>query len=1099
MHTRRKMARPASKPATRRHPSALLPQVAPRLQPHEEDTEAGLQASRAWARDARPERRPFDARTIKLHPPDATTSARRSGAPPDKFETPERLGVTILGHLLCLATLTTGHMMDLSTMEGIVHIEQVRGKAKTVRKNTVWLGYAISYGPAATGTEYKHTVEYVAYLDVDSGIMVPVDPPLREVRELLTTDWPRWQLVASAPDVTPDPEGGGSTWRTLSLTRELRCPNPSCQHIVGVGEEALGCSKCVTLDHRSPSTGLPRTRAALAKAEGILFAMALNQRGEAAALEDPTDQPYVYKTDEDELTEDEDLEEDELARPPPRSSLQAPRRFELLPGMLPVDDAPNYSTVTPLQELDGDDGATRAAQRAQIPLVFEALSRSPRSSWSDTQRTATGNGTNATAVQVTAQAELGLFATAQGGAHMNLLEVSLGGQPIAVTKDYLQGLAPNQAAELVAQPVPLEHSQTYERLLNPDVNEYVLRCSQRDEVASQRVKDGVPEWPHPSLLHDARSRRANHEHATKRVLFPLLSGDPTLLKCEAEAEATSFAPAAGPVTTMLPSVLHNVGAHAVSEATIDVEGEQVRCLLVDPSLARTALMAQRSGAATHDPHSSLAVLSADEATLLDKRQDEFARHIATTISITTKPTHFVTNESGLPVPRVVQRCAVISRSPHAVAEALLRIDTGTRTISRYRLLERREIDALILQGLMPVNMDTLRYIRQNCSRSTMPAFAKRTDETTLRRLAALPLNRVRLDGMMVPRTVSAATAAVAADDDGGDDETPLPARTTPHGVAAAAPKLPDLAQNGADLAQNGAGSPDGAMHASKLVHAMMGSKDDRIPGTGTVDALLFGLLGTLALLSGVDLHDVHAEEGSPQRQLARLTEQRRMQVVGSPYTMLDGKAPLIGDAIAAAVQLSPDGGTLQEHEDHCRAIVDTALALFPLHASVGARALAMPFKDLPVVKDVDYTVLTLPDGLNTLGAALAAPGASRLVALRMLRALSHLRSACNLCSVLSNRMNMSWYPLQKAEDTHQRITHGSFANGTDPAALHVWSKANLDGWPKLALSRALMLGAGAPGLLSEPFRDADIPAQPGVGFQEGILNIAVSMVPRAVS
>ena len=39
---------------------------------------------------------------------------------------------------------------------------------------------------------------------------------------------------------------------------------------------------------------------------------------------------------------------------------------------------------------------------------------------------------------------------------MNLLEVSIGGQPIAVTNDYLQRLVPTQAAELVALPVPLE-------------------------------------------------------------------------------------------------------------------------------------------------------------------------------------------------------------------------------------------------------------------------------------------------------------------------------------------------------------------------------------------------------------------------------------------------------------------------------------------------------------------------------------------------------------------------------------------------------------------------------------------------------------------
>ena len=598
------------------------------------------------------------------------------------------------------------------------------------------------------------------------------------------------------------------------------------------------------------------------------------------------------------------------------------------------------------------------------------------------------------------------------------------------------------------------------------------------------------------------------------MLFPLLLSDPAL-KCETDA--------ASPATSMLPLLLHNAGAHAVAEETITVEGAAVRCLRVDPRLSRTLLVAGRSDAATLDPHRRLVVLSTDEARQLDSQLGQLAPHMAATLSITTVSTHVATDASGVAVPSVVHRGAVISRSPEMVTRALHRIDTGTRTVPGYHLLERRNVDDLILAGLFPLASDTIDFIHGNFRRSTKPAFAKRTSEATLRRLTTAPVNRVLLERKSVPRAVSAATAAAAENDDGGDDESPLLARATTHGAT--------TALEHAALTRDGHGSPEGAYHATKVVQAMMGPKDESMPGTGTSDGVVFGILCTLAVKAGVDLHDVRAEAGTPQRQLAHLTKDRRRQLVGCPFSALDSKAPLIVEAIAAAVQASPDGPDPQVHERHCRSIIHAALVIFPMHASVGRMAVTTPLAELPVVKDVDGCELALPLGLATLGAALASPGPSvsaprvkltltpsslsingpavdaalvvgqtalahRLVALRMLRAMSNLRTMGSQCSLFSNRMNMSWYPHDRAEETLRCVSRGRFSIGTSPAALHSWCAEHVSGWPKLAMTRALMLGAGAPGVLSGSFRDDDIPAHPGSGFRDGILSIVVIMVAR---
>ena len=181
---------------------------------------------------------------------------------------------------------------------------------------------------------------------------------------------------------------------------------------------------------------------------------------------------------------------------------------------------------------------------------------------------------------------------------------------------------------------------------------------------------------------------------------------------------------------------------------------------------------------------------------------------------------------------------------------------------------------------------------------------------------------------------------------------------------------------------------------------------------------------------------MHAPDGSALRELAHLTESRRTQLVGCPFSMLDGKAELMSKPIAVAVQACPDGANSEVHERHCRATVQTAFATFPLHASVGGKALGTPSANLPAVTDVDGSELRVPDGLRTLGEALASPGTSgpaqlvtldlrtsltdgggglhvgaalatspsdRVVALRILRAMSNLRSKRMQCSLNMNR------------------------------------------------------------------------------------------------
>ena len=127
-----------------------------------------------------------------------------------------------------------------------------------------------------------------------------------------------------------------------------------------------------------------------------------------------------------------------------------------------VNNACNFATVTPLSVLDNDKGAARAADRARFGHVFQGLAKS--NNWSQTQRTSSSKSANATV-----QAELGLYSSYQGGSHMNLLEITLGGEPVAVTEGFLSALKPAKAAELAASPVPREHSDTFNRLLNVDL------------------------------------------------------------------------------------------------------------------------------------------------------------------------------------------------------------------------------------------------------------------------------------------------------------------------------------------------------------------------------------------------------------------------------------------------------------------------------------------------------------------------------------------------------------------------------------------------------------------------------------------------------
>ena len=113
----------------------------------------------------------------------------------------------------------------------------------------------------------------------------------------------------------------------MPLTRDLVCPNPRCKETLGLGEDALVCPKCPTLDHRPPSTGLYRSREARALAEQELFALAECARkeraqGEDDAPNDASDPLYVYEPEVPTEDEDEEEDDDEPTRTN-RGSLQA--------------------------------------------------------------------------------------------------------------------------------------------------------------------------------------------------------------------------------------------------------------------------------------------------------------------------------------------------------------------------------------------------------------------------------------------------------------------------------------------------------------------------------------------------------------------------------------------------------------------------------------------------------------------------------------------------------------------------------------------------------------------------------------------------------
>ena len=186
-----------------------------------------------WARGAQPMRKPFDAAAAK----------RRGRAPPNKLDEPQDLGTSMLGHLLAIATTFCGHVMCLDNVQGITHYVKEIGEPRYAIANTVWFGYGLSYGPAATGTRFKVRVVYIMFLDVDTNTLVTVDPPLEETRDLMGEDWGSWQFASTATaGLELDVEGEPQSWRGVPLTRELRCP--SCHHPIGVGEEALVCARC---------------------------------------------------------------------------------------------------------------------------------------------------------------------------------------------------------------------------------------------------------------------------------------------------------------------------------------------------------------------------------------------------------------------------------------------------------------------------------------------------------------------------------------------------------------------------------------------------------------------------------------------------------------------------------------------------------------------------------------------------------------------------------------------------------------------------------------------------------------------------------------
>ena len=427
------------------------------------------------------------------------------------------------------------------------------------------------------------------------------------------------------------------------------------------------------------------------------------------------------------------------------------------------------------------------------------------------------------------------------------------------------------------------------------------------------------------------------------------------------------------------------------------------------------------------------------------------------------------------------------------------------------------MDALIKAALMPLGSDVIQYVHSNGSRSTIPPFAKRCTVAELRALCGQPINRVQFEKLLAPRSVR--MAANDDDDEDGDDGSGLAAQPSGFRAAFALP--------------SDAAAPEGADVAARLVSAMMGPRDANIPGTGTADALLLSMLGPLSLKAGIDAHEVDAAKGSLRWELARLSERRRGQLAASGYSPLDGKAAIMRKVLRAAAEACPDGDDAQAHQLHCQALLHAALMVFPMHASVAAKALSAPARDLPTLTDACGRQLHLPTGLATLGDAVVSPGAApgveiklalslafacdcgghavvvvkaaitavaaapvahRVHALRMLRALSSKRQREKLSSVHMNRMNMSFFSLRLAEATHASVCNASFHSDAGLAELHAFLES-LPGWPPLALSRALLycLG-GAPGVLSRPFRDADMPAQPGTGFDRGVLGVLAGMV-----
>ena len=147
------------------------------------------------------------------------------------------------------------------------------------------------------------------------------------------------------------------------------CPNPRCKELLGLGEDALVCPKCPTLDHRPPSTGLYRSREARALAEQELFALAECARkeraqGEDDAPNDSSDPLYVYEPEVP--TEDEDDEEEDDDNGPARTncgSLQALKHYHHL--LAPTPTTPTTPT-TPIGTTSAGITTTLKATSATI-------------------------------------------------------------------------------------------------------------------------------------------------------------------------------------------------------------------------------------------------------------------------------------------------------------------------------------------------------------------------------------------------------------------------------------------------------------------------------------------------------------------------------------------------------------------------------------------------------------------------------------------------------------------------------------------------------------------------------------------------------------